>query len=111
MIGSFALARFAIERTPAVTELRELECCPVINRQLGDEPSHHAGFADVPRMSADNNNCHYSFLPNLAKLAKLLRYSRSGLAGVPQNAIPFPRKIFFGNTPACPPSSTPSWMQ
>ena len=43
-------------------------------------------------------------------IANSFRYSRRGLAGVPQNAIPFPRKIFLGRTPLCPPSITPSPM-
>src|SRR5436309_493130 len=40
------------------------------------------------------------FFPILASAARLLKYSRSGFAGVPQNAMPLPRSIFFGRTPA-----------
>src|SRR5439155_14022645 len=111
VVSGFALAWFAVQRAPPMTELRELECRPVASRQLGDQSGNHAGLADTARVPADDNNRHYSFFPNRARLARLLRYSRSGLAGVPQNAIPLPRKIFFGSAPACPPSNTPSWMR
>src|SRR6185437_9940162 len=102
-----------------MTKLREFECRPVVSRQLGDQAGHDAGFTDIPGMPADDNNRHYSLLPNRARLARLRRYSRNGLAGVPQKAVSntedpcnlFTRKTFFGNTPACPPSSTPSWMR
>ena len=82
-------------------ELCDLESGPVAGTQRGDQASHNAGLADVSRMSANNNDCHsYSLRPNLASAAKLFKYSRSGFAGVPQNATPFPRKTFFGRTPA-----------
>src|SRR4029077_17546837 len=53
----------------------------------------------------------HSFFPNRASNASCFKYSRSGRAGVPQNATPFPRKILFVGTPPCAPSSTPSSMR
>src|SRR2546423_1586951 len=62
MIGGFALAWFAVERAPAMTELRQLECCPVVGRQLRDQACNHAGLTHIPRVSADDNDRHsYSF--------------------------------------------------
>src|SRR6266699_3064546 len=101
----------AVERTLSMAELGDLECSPVVGRQGGDQTPDYAGLANAAGVTADHNYRHYSLLPNRANAARLFRYSRSGLAGVPQNAMPLPRRIFFGKTPLCPPSMTPSWMR
>src|SRR3984957_13990773 len=49
----------------------------------------------------------HSFFASRATVANCFKYSRSGCAGVPQNALPLPRKTLFGSTPPCPPSITP----
>src|SRR5258708_24927364 len=71
----------------------------------------YASLAKESEVPADYNDRHYYLLLNRANAARLFRYSRSGLAGVPQNATPLPRRIFFGKTPLCPPSITPCWMR
>src|SRR5580704_15261875 len=53
----------------------------------------------------------HSFFASRATVANCFKYSRSGCAGVPQNALPLPRKTLFGSTPPCPPSITPSPMR
>ena len=51
--------------------------------------------------------CYRSFFADRERNANSLRYSRTGLAGVPQNITPFPRRTFFGRTPPWPPIMAP----
>lgn len=47
------------------------------------------------------------FFESLATVASSFKYSRIGLAGVPQNTTPFPRITFLVGTPHCAPKIAP----
>src|SRR5438270_9431787 len=101
-------ARLSIRAAHTVSILRHLDRQPAIVRHRGDQPGNHARLPHTPRMSANDDNCHYFPFANRAKTANCFRYSLIGRAGVPQNNTPFPRTTFPLGTPHCAPKMTPS---
>src|SRR3954451_4268844 len=110
LVGS-AIAILAVHRANAMAELRDLDGRPMKLRHRRDQPRDYARLAEVARVPADDYRCHsYFFFASLAKVASSFRYSRMGLAGVPQKTTPLPRITLLLGTPDCAPRITPSSM-
>src|ERR1700683_1579778 len=100
MVIGRAMAGLAILRADAMSVLRDLERRPLVFRQSSDQASDNASLAHAPRMPSDHDDCHrYSFFASRANAANCFKYSRTGFAGVPQKATPFPRSTLLGRTP------------
>src|SRR5262249_43800570 len=84
---------------------------PVVFRQSGNKASDDTGLSNIAGMPTDHNDSHYFLFAKRATTASCFKYSRTGRAGVPKNATPFPQNVLLGRTPLCPPSITPSSMR
>src|SRR5271154_2053149 len=113
-----AFANLAIRGTDAMPELRDLDCGPFELWKGADNAGHRRGLADVPRVSADDNDQLFSLSRlsisssrrrkaftsanrsgSFPRRASCRRYSFNGRAGVPQNGV-LPRRTFEVSTPA-----------
>ena len=114
VIGRLAVARLPIRRAEPMPILRNLHRRPSHLGHRRNQPRHHGGLPNVPGMPAHDDNRH-RYSPSLpprrvsrASVASSFRYARSGLAGVPQNTVPAPRRCLCGRIPAPEPTITPS---